>query len=99
MCLILDENAVVPDGSRGHMLSSYICTEENWGNVDSLNKSDKCTASWLAYASTIYSDSHDESATTGCFFELHVTGPHAKTHTSNLKRSENCWDRRCGWHP
>ena len=59
------------------MLSSYICTEENWGNVNSLNKSDRYTASWLAYASAIYSDSHDDSATTGYFFEIHVTSPPA----------------------
>ena len=59
------------------MLSSHIITEENWGNVDSLNKSDKYTSSWFAYASAIYSDSHDESATTGCCFELHVAGPPA----------------------
>ena len=56
------------------MLSSYICMGYNWGNVNSLNKPDRCTVSWLAYASAIYSDLHDESATTGCFFELHVTG-------------------------
>ena len=59
------------------MLSSYICTEENWGNVNSLNKPDRYTGSWLAYASAIYFDSYDESATTGCFFELDVTGPPA----------------------
>ena len=77
MCLVLDENAVVPDSWRAPMLSSYICTEENWGNVNSLNKSDRYTASWLAYASAIYSDSHDDSATTGYFFEIHVTSPPA----------------------
>ena len=66
------------------MLSSYICTEENWGNVNSLNKSDRYTASWLAYANAIYSDSHDESATTGCFFELHVTGPPANMYKLSL---------------
>ena len=59
------------------MLSSYIYTEENWGNVNSINKSDRCTASWLVYASAIYSDSHDEHGTAGCFFEFHVTGPPA----------------------
>ena len=77
MGLVLDENAVVPDGWRAPMLSSYIGTEENWGNVISLYKSDRYTASWLAYASAIYVDLHDESATTGCFFDLHVTGPPA----------------------
>ena len=60
---VLDENAVVPDSWRAPMLSSYICTEENWGFVNLLNKSDSRTASWFAYASAIYSDSHDESAT------------------------------------
>ena len=56
MSLVLDENAVVPDSSRARMMSSYICAEENWGNVSSLNKSDRYTASWLAYASAVYSD-------------------------------------------
>ena len=59
------------------MLSSYICTEENWGNFNSLNKSVRFTAFLLAHASAIYSDARDESATTGCFFELYVTGPPA----------------------
>ena len=51
--------------------------KETGKKVNSLNKSDRYSASWLAYVSAIYSDSHDESATTGCLFELHGTGPPA----------------------
>ena len=76
MCLVFDENAAVPDSWRAPILYSYICTE-NWRKVDSINKLDRYTASWLAYASAIYSDSHDDSATTGYFFEIHVTSPPA----------------------
>ena len=66
------------------MLSSYICTEENWGNVNSLKKSDRYTASLLAYASAIYSDLHDKSAITGCFFD-HRLFRRAPRHWSSCK--------------
>ena len=95
MGLVLDENAVVPDGWRAPMLSSYIGTEENWGNVISLYKSDRYTASWLAYASPI-----TPIRMTRAQLPVVSSSPTSlvllQTGTINLKRSENCWDRRCG---
>ena len=84
MCLVLDENAVLPESWRAPMLSSYIITE-NWRNVNPTNQT--YTASWLAYAGAIYSDSHDESATTCCFFELHVSGPPANIRSIQVTRN------------
>ena len=89
VCFVYDENAVVPGSWRAPVLSSYICTGEIWGNVSSLNESETYTASWLAYGSAMYSDSHDEvmQPPIDCFFELHVCVWFLlQTCVSNLKR-------------
>ena len=77
MCLVFDDSAVVPEELRCCPRTS---AQKKTGEtlIRSTNQTDTSyTASWLAFASPIYSDSHDESATIGCFFELHVTGPPA----------------------
>lgn len=54
--------------------------------------------SWLAFASAIYSDAHDDSATTGCCLELHV--PDRRTvRIENLRRNEKYLDHRWSWRP
>ena len=95
MCFVLDENTVVSDSRRAPMLASYIYPVKT-GKTLIQSSNQKGIPVLGSHFLVRYTPIRMKRVQQQFLSSSSMSLVLLQTCTSYLKRSENCWDRRCG---